>query len=319
MRGFAICWLLAAVHCGSEPPTRFVGAADAGAAPGDTGVAVDAGSVPACVRQSDCDDHIACTDDECVIGGRCEHTPVSARCGADQRCFPSQGCAAMRSCTGSAACDDGIPCTQDLCVTGGVCQNVRDDSRCGPGMACLATGCAAMGRCTGDADCNDRVFCNGVERCASGACTAGTVPNCTDSDPCTGDICSEAAGRCDHPALMMCGGGAVMSGTYTLAPAIGYGCGAGTIGPISQVAFAVSAGAVSITGFPATLSGSAPMGGMFTATGSESRGGCLWRYTLSGSFTVDGRFMGTYNIAFDSCVATLGCFAQFGEVMGTRR
>lgn len=319
MRGVAVLCALGLVRCGGEEPTRFVGSSDAGPGSSDVGAAVDAGPTPACGRQSDCDDRIACTDDDCVIGGRCEHAPVNARCPADQRCFPGQGCAATRTCTASASCDDGVPCTQDVCAAGGVCQSVRDDSRCAAGMACTAAGCAAMGRCSGDGDCDDRVFCNGVERCAGGACATGAARDCSDGDACTGDICNEAEGRCDHPALSMCRGGAVTSGTYALAPPIGYTCGAGTIGPISQVALAVSAGVVTVTGFPAALTGSAPSGGMFTASGSESRGGCQWRYTLSGSFTTDGRFTGSYNLAFDSCAATLGCFARFGEVTGTRR
>jgi hypothetical protein len=312
---------LGLVHCGGETPGRFVGGADSGAVATDAraDAPADAGPAPACARQTDCDDGLACTDDACVIGGRCEHAPVQSRCPADQRCFPGQGCAATRACSSSAGCDDGVPCTQDLCVAGGTCQSVRDDSRCGPGMACLATGCAAMGRCGADGDCDDRVFCNGVERCAGGACAAGTAPDCGDGDPCTGDICTESMARCEHPPIAMCGGGAVTSGAYALAPAIRYSCGAGTIGPISQVTLAVAAGSVTVTGFPAALSGPAPSGGMFTASGSESRGGCQWRYTLSGSFTAEGRFTGSYNLAFDSCVVTLGCFAQFGEVSGTRR
>lgn len=116
----------------------------------------------------------------------------------------------------------------------------------------------------------------------------------------------------------MCGGGAVTPGNYALAPTVGYSCGAGSVS-VSQVALAVGSGAVSVTGFPVTLTGAAPAGGMFTASGSESRGGCQWRYTLSGSFTTEGRFTGSYNIAFDACSVSFGCFAQVGEITGTRR
>lgn len=317
MRGIAVLGALGLVGCGDGTPGRFVAA--------DAGATVDVGRAPAeagaaeCARQSDCDDRLACTDDECVVGGRCEHTPVNGRCPADQRCFPGQGCAASRACTGSAQCDDGVPCTQDLCVAGGTCQSVRDDSRCAAGMACTATGCVAAGRCTTDGDCDDRRFCNGVERCQGGSCGAGAAPDCSDGDPCTGDLCNDATGRCDHPALTTCGGGTVASGTYALAPAVSYACGAGSVGPVSQVVLTAGSGSVVVTGFPATLTGAAPAGAMFTASGTDPRGGCQWRYTLSGSFTAEGRFTGSYNIAFDACPATLGCFAQAGEVVGTRR
>ncbi len=315
MRAVAVLCALGLVGCGDEAPNRFVGT-DAGAS--DVGrPAVDAGTAE-CARQSDCDDRIACTDDECVVGGRCEHTAVNSRCGADQRCFPGQGCASNRTCTASAMCDDGVACTQDLCVAGGTCQNVRDDSRCAAGMACTAAGCAAAGRCGNDGDCDDRVYCNGVERCNGGTCAAGVTRDCADADPCTGDICNEVMARCDHPALTMCGGGAVTPGNYALAPTVGYSCGAGSVS-VSQVALAVGSGAVSVTGFPVTLTGAAPAGGMFTASGSEARGGCQWRYTLSGSFTTEGRFTGSYNIAFDACSVSFGCFAQVGEITGTRR
>lgn len=315
VRGIAVLVALGLVGCGDEATGRFLGA-DAG--PADVGRApVDAGAAM-CARQSDCDDGIACTDDDCVVGGRCEHTAVNGRCAADQRCFPDRGCASNRTCTSSATCDDGVPCTQDLCVAGGTCQSVRDDSRCPGGMVCTAAGCAAAGRCVDDADCDDRAFCNGVERCNDGSCAPGAARDCSDSDPCTGDICNEAMARCDHPPVTPCGGGSVAPGTYSLAPAISYSCGAGSV-TVSQVALAVGAGSVGVTGFPATLTGSAPAGAMFTASGSESRGGCQWRYTLSGSFIAEGRFMGSYNIAFDACSVSFGCFAQFGEVVGTRR
>ncbi len=283
--------------------------------------AVDApDAVPAamCARQSDCDDRIACTDDACIVGGLCEHTAVPSRCSAGERCDVALGCVSATRCTANAQCDDGVPCTRDLCVAGGACTNVRDDALCAAGQACTARGCVAAGRCTVAADCDDRVFCNGVEQCVAGACAAGSARDCSDGDPCTGDVCNDAAARCDHPAISPCGGGTVAPGTYVLAPDVAYSCGAGTLGPVAAVTLAVTGAAVTVTGFPATLTGSVS-GAMFSAMGSESRGGCTWRYTLAGAFTMPGRFTGSYNVAFDACDASLGCFARFGEVGGVLR
>jgi len=43
--------------------------------------------------------------------------------------------------------------------------------------------------CDSNSDCDDGVFCNGVERCQSGACLAG-------SWPCGDELCNELEGRC---------------------------------------------------------------------------------------------------------------------------
>ncbi|MFO0648087.1 MAG: hypothetical protein U0326_17745 [Polyangiales bacterium] len=283
----------------------------------DTPAAVDNGPAGACRSNAQCDDGFACTDDECVIGGVCEHTAVTSRCAAGQRCIVGVGCATGMSCTTSAQCDDSVACTRDLCAAGGMCQNLNDDSRCTGGQVCTSAGCAAPGTCRTDADCNNRLFCDGVERCQSGTCAAGTPMDCRDSDPCTGDVCNEAMMRCDHPAVTPCGG-MVTAGTYTLAPPISYSCGAGAIGPIGSVTLAVTATSVSVTGFATVLNGGAPTDGMFTATGTESRGGCTWRYTLSGSFTMPNRFSGSWNLTFDNCSASLSCFSRSGLVDGTR-
>jgi hypothetical protein len=208
-------------------------------------------------------------------------------------------------------------CTRDLCGADGSCQNINDDTRCTGGQVCTSAGCAVPGTCGNDNDCNNRRFCDGVERCVGGRCMPGTAVDCSDNDPCTGDVCNEAMMRCEHPPVSPCGG-TVMSGTYALNPPPMYSCGAGSLGPITAVMIQSTSMGVSITGFPVTLSGPPQSNGMFTASGRESRGSCVWVYTVSGSFTMPNRFTGSWNVSFDNCVASLGCFATFGVVTGTR-
>ena len=315
-----------ALGCGTTPADRGftqpggdAGAdvtVDTGGGSGtDTGAAQDA---QRCARQSDCDDQIACTDDSCVVGGVCQHDPVDARCATGQRCFVGRGCAAGLSCVSSADCDDHVDCTQDICVAGGTCQHVRNDSRCQDMQVCSVTlGCVARGRCGTDPDCDDGRFCNGMERCAAGGtCQAGTAPDCSTGDPCIAGSCDDSTQMCIRRPITPCGG-SVTAGTYTLDMPPTYSCGAGALGPIGMIRLGVSSSGVEVDGFPVPLRGASPMGGMFSAMGTENRGGCTWRYTLSGEFRMAGRFDGTWNVTFDTCVITMGCVTTSGFFTGT--
>ena len=294
---------------------------------GDSGTVTpprDTGSTPPpgrCASDNDCDDRIECTLDECVVGGVCEHTAMNNRCPSGQRCTADRGCSTGRTCANDSECNDNIPCTRDLCAAGGACTNVRNDSMCASGMRCsVVLGCVTPPRCGADVDCADGRFCNGDEVCSNGMCQAASGRNCADNDACTGDVCNESMQRCDHPALNPCGGGQVMSGTYMLSSPILYQCGAGQFGPVSSIMLTASAAGIQVSGFGSTtLTGPASTNGMFAVMGSESRGGCTWRYTLTGAFTMPDRFTGSWNISFDACSALLQCFPQFGEAVGTRR
>jgi len=68
------------------------------------------------------------------------------------------------------------------------------------------------GPCMIDDDCSDGDLCTGVERCGGGACLDGTPVECTDTDPCTSDVCDPATGVCSHPTDpdgTSCGAGAM--------------------------------------------------------------------------------------------------------------
>lgn len=311
--------LAALAGCGDPKRSDPFGTTDSdgGTTTPDVTAPVDRSNPTGCTTQAQCDDRVPCTDDACVVGGVCEHVPVNSRCGTGQRCFLDRGCASGTACRANSDCDDTVACTRDLCGADGSCQNLNNDALCTGGLVCISTGCAAAGSCAVDRDCDDRHFCNGAERCVSGRCMPGSAPDCSDSDPCTGDVCNDTAGRCDHPAISPCGGGTVTAGTYTVAPPIMYSCAAGSLGPVSSVTLAVTAGGVTVAGFPVLLTGPAPTMGMFTATG-RMNGVCTWVYTLSGSFTMPTRFTGSWNLSFDNCLASFGCFSQFGIVTGTR-
>jgi hypothetical protein len=63
----------------------------------DTDAAVDdAATDGSCVRDTDCDDGVACTVDTCnAEGPGCKSTPDNSRCPVSQLCDPSLGCVAL--------------------------------------------------------------------------------------------------------------------------------------------------------------------------------------------------------------------------------
>jgi hypothetical protein len=74
-------------------------------------------------------------------------------------------------------CDDGNACTAL--------------AQCDPLFGCLNEPVA------NGAGCADADACNGAESCQEGSCTGGVPPVCTDSNPCTDDLCDVDDG-CQH-------------------------------------------------------------------------------------------------------------------------
>lgn len=313
-----------AILAGCGDPERMTpfrsNAVDSGASEvvtsGDSGV-IMSGS---CRDDRDCDDRIDCTDDTCVVGGVCEHLAVMSRCPAGQRCFPSEGCATMatRRCMTDAQCDDGVPCTRDVCIAGGTCNSIRDDSRCAAGQVCGAMGCLAMGRCTGDGECGNGIYCDGVERCVSGVCQAGTRVSCSDNDPCTGDVCNEGMRRCENPPLNPCGG-AVQAGTYRLTPAPTHSCAGSSIGPLGTITITTSSSGVEVSNAPITLRGPGSTDGSFVVEGEENRSGYRWQYVFTGSFVMPGRFTGVWNASVSGGVLANTCSMRSVTLEGVRQ
>ncbi len=186
-----------------------------------------------CAKDSDCDDKLPCTQDNCnvtatgeltcsnaalnsgscddgnvcTIGDTCSAGSCKPKttkscddanvCTADS-CDPAKGCT---SSSVSGSCTDGNPCTLgDLCANG-VCAagQPRD---CNDQNPCTNDACdKTTGNCTktnNSANCNDSNQCTLNDFCAGGACTPGTSKQCTDNKPCTDDACLKASGACEY-------------------------------------------------------------------------------------------------------------------------
>ncbi len=132
-----------------------------------------------CVKDSDCNDGLACTADLCPMpGGACVH-PQIPNC-----------------CTADTDCDDGNKCSLDSCpVAGSLCSHAP------------IAGC-----CNSNADCVDNDLCT-VDLCsgAGGLCSHPIINgccnsnlDCTQGNPCSAAICSGPGGTCSGGAIPGC-------------------------------------------------------------------------------------------------------------------
>jgi hypothetical protein len=170
----------------------------------------------------DCDDQDPTTLDRCAVGSdQCEHwlsngvrsCEVDADCGTDHPCElfeckaadqdsatgvchrseSTAGCAAplevVRSCEKNAEC---IQAGGDVCVAG-TCQ----DGFCGFLEYPYSDDCESCQHGgPDDTDC-EGTFCK-WSVCSGTVCTRDPVPFCTDLDPLTTDLCSDAVQACLH-------------------------------------------------------------------------------------------------------------------------
>jgi len=105
-------------------------------------------------------------------------------------------CNGVETCNPSTGCVAGTPLTcppnPAACVT----------ESCDPLQGCVST--SVSGCCTTDADCQDLDVCNGIERCVSGDCVAGTPLFCDDGDSCNGqEVCDATLGCQPAPAASL--------------------------------------------------------------------------------------------------------------------
>jgi hypothetical protein len=146
-----------------------------------------------------CDDGNPCTSGDVCGAGKCAGKPYT--------CAAPAACHLPGTCNGDGTCaylpePNGTPCNdKDLCTQTDACFN----GACvgGNPVKCLALdGCHVAGTCapaTGvcsnppaadGTPCDDGKKCSILDQCAAGAC-GGTTNACSDSNPCTTDLCSE--------------------------------------------------------------------------------------------------------------------------------
>ncbi len=159
----------------SDPPDFWT---DDTLAPDVQGTDATADSTPkpdvnvGCKMAADCNDNNVCTDD---------------------KCDPVIGCVRTNN---TQVCDDGDACTTGEICASGVCAGIWATD-CSDGNPCTAKGCDPKTGCfalnVGGKACDDGQACSSTDVCAHGVCI-GIAPECKDSNPCTDDTCTDAAG-----------------------------------------------------------------------------------------------------------------------------
>jgi hypothetical protein len=116
-----------------------------------------------------------CTDD-------CRFEPQGTPCPDGDLCNGNETCSAFGQCVPGThlVCDDNNVCTTDSCLP--------------------ASGCHQENKPNGFS-CSDGLYCNGQEICVGGTCTDQADPTCSDGNPCTQDLCDNAAGSCLNPPV----------------------------------------------------------------------------------------------------------------------
>lgn len=288
MRLLLVCSILGLV--GATGCTRAAPRDDAGA-PTDTAVpAVDVGhDAPstACTADPQCNDSVACTIDQCVVGGVCQNMPINGMCNtaAGEHCDPVHGCTTMTSttCNTPADCDDHIFCN-------GVEQCVLH--QCYPAAA--ARDCNDGNDCTVDTCDESIAHCAYMTTCDSGVVGHDSGPVCTPFTA-PGDF----------------------NGSFFIAPSQNQGCGA-TMYSLSQIA-------VTVSGTSASASGLIIMGSSVTMTGTVTGNSFDVTYAGCGNYHLTGTF-GTCRESFSGhWAATYGggsgcnsCATMSVDVTGLR-
>lgn len=209
-----------------------------------------------------CDDHVACTRDECdPQTDACQSTPDNGACNDSQFCNGVETCDALLGCLPGTPpdCTDPVLCTVDSCneVTD-MCVHAPDNGECSDGQFCNGSercdpllgcqpgtppNCTDGSACTIDAcdettdtcthvpndlACDNGMFCDGSESCDPVlGCVSGPAPNCNDGVDCTNDACNEAKNMCTHtPKNGLCNDGLFCNGVEACDPV--NGCQAGT-------------------------------------------------------------------------------------------
>ena len=145
-------------------------------------------SGPACTVDSDCDDGVACTTDNCV-SGECINTPGDSYCSSDgwfdtgdTKWVPTGQCTEKEQkeqeykdyyCHLTLGCQYNVTNTQ--WIDTGATRNKVDGTSC-----------------------DDGLYCNVGEICQTGVCTGGATRDCGDGESCTIDTCNEDLDKCEN-------------------------------------------------------------------------------------------------------------------------
>ncbi len=254
------------------------------------GVSVDVGHdapATACTTAAQCDDHITCTIDDCVVGNVCSHTPIDGMCNTagGEHCDLTRGCTTMMStmCNVDADCDDHLYCNgPESCVLH-TCINAPSGPDCNDGV-----------------DCTTDVCDNTAGRCVyTPICDAGM--HVVD----TGPACTPFAAPADF------------NGTFFIAPAQNQGCGV--------TSYSLSRIVLSVSGSTATATGLTVMGSTVTMSGTVTGNTFDITYAGCGTYHLTGTF-GSCRESFDGhWAATYGggtgcgsCTSMSVDVTGLR-
>lgn len=239
-----------------------------------------------CTTAADCDDSIACTLDECVVGNVCRHDPLDARCNtaAGERCVAGRGCVSgmPTDCETHADCQDGLRCNgSEQCIAGN-CFMATTPHDCNDGNACTEDIC---------------------DESAPSGCRYETAPGCDAGTP-SGDA-GTPCGAFDA--------GTHYSGSFLMLPSQSCGGGGGSYS-IDTLTFSASGGTLTVTAGSFTLTQSpAPTGPSFDVSGMN---GCA-TVRITGTFSCADTFSASWS-AFHSggCAA---CGSTSSGITGVRR
>ncbi|MBM4354836.1 MAG: hypothetical protein FJ109_13785 [Deltaproteobacteria bacterium] len=127
-----------------------------------------------------------------------EPTGKNANCLAAS-CDPASGDCAVVPANPGLACSNGDKCTFGETCLQGACQGGLP-LNCNDGDPCTDDSCIQGAGCVHEpnfAPCDDGNSCTAGDKCGSGACIPGAPLDCSDSNPCTNDVCSPLKG-CLH-------------------------------------------------------------------------------------------------------------------------
>ncbi len=208
MRRVGVLFALSSIACSTGTVPRDAGSFDAT-------IPFEAGAQ--CGGDYDCDDHVACTIDECA-GELCAHRPCLDCCDEGLVCVVCFGCRMEPTpCTTDEECLDSVRCTLDYCRGGTSCAHDPQPGLCDEGEICLpAVGCIPEppSSCTSAEDCETTgAFCVGRWSCQPEfGCQFVSRRSGDDGDECTVDGCDEELGACVNAPMDADGDGHAPAG-----------------------------------------------------------------------------------------------------------